>query len=172
MKAPPLPRQWTGARLSPCALKRASLPVLGGRFGRLRCLTHGGSGGFTWLTPQLCPPTRMPGQRCGHPRPKCAKSIQSRDKKNIYIQLGWHPGLGPGSFPHSGTGCLLCEGQQGPVEAIRARQSPGLETWGPWSSTGRGTGGAHVGLAEGPGGLVLWHLGPTACCQASQKQPP
>lgn len=102
------------------------------------------------------------------------QSLFSQEIKKKNIQLGWHPGLGPGSFPHSGTGCLLCEGQQGPVEAIQAHQSPGsqgLETWGPWSSTGRGTDGAHTGLAEGPAGLVLWHLGPTACCKPVRSSP-
>lgn len=95
-------------------------------------------------------PQPMPGQRCGQPRP----SVQSpfspfRDKKiyNLGGIQGWAKAVAC-----TRQGCLLCEGHQGP---------PSPESWGPWSSTGRGTGGPRWS-----GSLALGTL------PVRQEQPP
>lgn len=80
-------------------------------------------------------------------------------------------------------GCLLCEGHQGP---------PSPESWGPWSSTGRGTGGPRwsgslaLGTlpvrqeqppgfllgAQGQGGSSLWVWASTAPTEGWSRSKP
>lgn len=80
MRQCPHPRGAGRGEAEPCALR-----------GPLRQCWGEGSGGSVSHSrglrrihtahPPTGSPTLMPRQRCGHPRPKCAKSIQSRDKK-------------------------------------------------------------------------------------------
>lgn len=139
--------------------------------GQLWHLPCGGSEGFTWLI-HLCIPHRCWDRGVA----TLGQSVQSPFSQEIKKYTTWVASRpGPEQRPAHGTSCLLCEGQQRLAGGIPAPPSPGswgLETWGPWSSRGRGTDGALAGPAGGPSGLVLWHLGPMACCRARWEQPP